>query len=341
MVKLAVVVLNWNGIKFLKQYMPSIVEYTSKNTKIYVIDNASIDDSVSFLKENFPSVHIVLNADNYGFAKGYNEGLKHIQAEYYCLLNSDIEVTPNWDEGVIEFMDKHKDVAVCQPKLLALLQKDEFEYAGAAGGFIDKNGYPFCQGRLFSTMEKDTGQYNDNREIFWATGACMFVRSHIYHSLGGLDDDFFTHMEEIDFCWRVKNQGHKVMYYADSVVYHYGGGTLATGSPKKTYYNFRNNLVMLYKNLPSNRLFSVFCFRFIFDIIAGARFLIDSGINDTLAVIKAYGSFWANYSHNRRKRKQTVQQKHTTMMYKKNIVFQYFILKKTKFTDLNQQDFTN
>jgi len=338
--KLAVVILNWNGINFLKQYIPFIVDYTSLQSDIYVIDNASTDNSVSFLKEKYPQVHIIINNDNYGFAKGYNEGLKFIEAEYYCLLNSDVEVTPYWDAGIIEFMDAHNEVAVCQPKLLSYFHKDEFEYAGAAGGFIDKNGYPFCRGRLFTSMEKDYGQYDNNCELFWATGACMFVRSKIYNELNGLDDDFFTHMEEIDFCWRVKNYGYKVMYYSNSVVYHYGGGTLAKGSPKKTYYNFRNNLIMLYKNLPTNRLIPVFFMRFIFDIIAAIRFLFDSGFQDSIAVVKAHFAFWSNYSNNRKKRININQKKLTSMIYKKNIVFQYFFLHKTKFTDLNDHDFS-
>lgn len=339
MPNVAVVILNWNGTKFLRQYLPFVVDYTLSSADVYVIDNASTDDSVEYIRTHFPQVKLIINDENYGFAKGYNQGLKHIEAEYYCLLNSDVEVTPDWVDSLVEFMDNNKAVAVCQPKLLSYFHKDEFEYAGAAGGFIDKYGYPFCRGRLFSTMEKDEGQYDDIAELFWATGACMFVRSDVYHALGGLDDDFFTHMEEIDFCWRVKNAGYKVMYYPQSKVYHYGGGTLKTGSPQKTFYNFRNNLIMLYKNLPANRLFPVFCMRFIYDIIAALRFLLDSGVNDFMAVFKAQISFLATFKISIKKRKQLQHPKFISKMYKKDIIIQYFFLKKKKYTDLNPNDF--
>lgn len=339
MPKTAVVILNWNGTKFLRQYLPSVVTYSMPLAEVFVIDNASTDESVAFIQQHFPQIHIVINDKNYGFAKGYNEGLKHIDAEYYCLLNSDVEVSPAWLEGIISFMDDNKDVAVCQPKLLSYLHKDEFEYAGAAGGFIDKYGYPFCRGRLFTTMEKDKGQYDDIAELFWATGACMFVRSDIYRALGGLDDDFFTHMEEIDFCWRVKNAGYRVMCYPKSIVYHYGGGTLQTGSPKKTYYNFRNNLIMLYKNLPANRLFPVFCMRFFYDLVAALRFLFDSGIRDFFAVFKAHLSFIKGFKKSVAKRKMLQNKPYNTKMYKKDIILQYFFLKKKKYSDLNPNDF--
>ena len=339
MPQLAVVILNWNGIELLQKYIPSVVTHTANTTEIYVIDNASTDKSVAFLKDNYPQIKIIVNNENYGFAKGYNEGLKQIEAEYYCLLNSDVEVTPNWDISILSFMENNKDVAVCQPKLLSYLQKDEFEYAGAAGGFIDKYGYPFCRGSLFSTMEKDKGQYETN-EIFWATGACMFVRSSIYHDLGGLDDDFFTHMEEIDFCWRVKSRGYKVVCCSDSYVFHYGGGSLAMGSPRKTFYNFRNNLIMLYKNLPSKRLFPVFFMRFIYDFIAALRFLLDSGVADCKAVFKAHISFYKSISSTKIKRKNIKQSITIGGIYQKNIMIQYFFFKKKKFTDLNTKDFS-
>lgn len=339
MPKTAVVILNWNGTKFLRQYLPSVVDYSLPSAEVFVIDNASTDESIAFIEQHYPQIHIVKNDKNYGFAQGYNEGLKHIEAEYYCLLNSDVEVSPAWLDSIITFMDTHKEVAVCQPKLLSYLHKDEFEYAGAAGGFIDKYGYPFCRGRLFTCMEKDKGQYDDIAELFWATGACMFVRSDIYRSLGGLDDDFFTHMEEIDFCWRVKNAGYRVMCYPKSVVYHYGGGTLQTGSPKKTYYNFRNNLIMLYKNLPTHRLFPVFCMRFFYDIIAALRFLFDSGIRDFFAVFKAHLSFIKGFKKSVAKRRMLQNKPYCTKMYKKDIILQYFFLKKKKYSDLNPNDF--
>ncbi len=339
MSKLAVVILNWNGSKLLQKYIPSVVEYTSNRSNIYVIDNASTDNSIDFLKTNYPQIKIIINNENYGFAKGYNEGLKHIEAEYYCLLNSDVEVTENWDISILSFMENNKDVAVCQPKLLSYTQKDKFEYAGAAGGFIDKYGYPFCRGRLFTTIEKDEGQYN-NSEIFWATGACMFVRAAIYHDLGGLDDDFFTHMEEIDFCWRVKNNGYKIMCCADAHVFHYGGATLTMSSPRKTFYNFRNNLIMLYKNLPKKRLVPVFIMRFIYDFIAAFRFLLDSGFLNFTAVFKAHLSFYKSLAYNKERRKKTKHTHAISCIYKKDIIMQYFFFKKKKFTDLDINDFT-
>lgn len=340
MLKTAVVILNWNGIKFLKQYIQFLVDFSSIHTEIYVIDNASTDESLSYLQKNFPQIKLIINKENYGFAKGYNEGLKHIDAEYYCLLNSDVEVSPHWDENIIAFMDQNPEVAVCQPKLLSFFHKDEFEYAGASGGFIDVYGYPFCRGRLFSTMEKDNNQYDDIIEVFWATGACMFVRKKVFWDLGGLDDDFFTHMEEIDFCWRVKNAGYKVMCFPASVVYHYGGGTLAMGSPKKTFYNFRNNLIMLYKNLPKNRLLLVFSLRLFYDMVAALRFLLDSGIKDFMAVFSAHFAFIKTIKQSHYKRKQ-IQPSSAIIskMYKKNITVQYFLYKKKKFSDLNINDF--
>ncbi len=340
MLKTAVVILNWNGIKFLKQFIPKLVAYSNTETGLFVIDNASTDDSNEFLRSNYPQISIIHNKENLGFAKGYNEGLKHIEAEYYCLLNSDVEVTPDWDKDIVEFMDKHPEVGVCQSKLLSFIHKDEFEYAGASGGYIDMLGYPFCRGRLFTTMEKDYHQYDDIAEVFWASGACMFVRKQIYHQLNGLDDDFFTHMEEIDFCWRVKSANYKVMCFPQSVVYHYGGGTLAMGSPKKTFYNFRNNLIMLYKNLPTNQLFRVFTLRFFLDVVAACRFLFDTGVKDFVAVFKAYVDFIWTIKKTHQKRKQiTHQTKDLTKIYKRIIIIQYFLLKKTKFSDLNKEDF--
>ena len=340
MPKLAVVILNWNGTKFLRQYIPYLVDYSHSLAELYVIDNASTDESVAYLQLNYPQIKIIQNKENYGFAKGYNEGLKHIKATYYCLLNSDVEVTPHWVEGVIDYMETHPEVAVCQSKLLSFFNKDEFEYAGASGGYIDKYGYPFCRGRLFTTMEKDLNQYDDIAEIFWATGACMFVRAEVYYNLNGLDDDFFTHMEEIDFCWRVKNAGYKVMCYPQSVVYHYGGGTLASGSPRKTYYNFRNNLIMLFKNLPAYRLLPVFAMRFLYDILAALRFLFDSGIKDFFAVFKAHMFFIFTIAKSLKKRKYIKHNPSISKIYKKDIVIQYFFYKKRKFTDLNPIDFT-
>ncbi len=248
----AVVILNWNGKKFLEEFLPSVIKYSSDAADIIVADNASEDDSVDFLKKNFPQVKIILNEQNYGFAEGYNKALSKVEAKYYILLNSDIEVSKDWIEPVISCMEKDEKIGACQPKIRSLHEPEMFEYAGASGGFIDKLGYPFCRGRLFHTLEKDNGQYDDKKEVFWATGACLFVRSDLYNKLGGLDSDFFAHMEEIDYCWRLKNYGYKVYVCPESIVYHVGGGTLPKAPYCKTYLNFRNNLTLLYKNLPSD-----------------------------------------------------------------------------------------
>lgn len=246
--KIAVVILNWNGQKLLEQFLPSVTTY-SKNADIYVVDNASTDTSMAFVNANYPEVKIIQNKENGGFAKGYNEALKKVDADIFCLLNSDVEVTKNWLEPIVEAFKNNAEVAIMQPKLLDYKQKDYFEYAGAAGGFIDKFGYPYCRGRIFNTLEKDEGQYNDTHSIFWASGACLFVRSYVFKELNGFDESFFAHMEEIDLCWRAKNLGYKIIYTGRSQVYHVGGATLANSNPKKTFLNFRNSLFALVKTL--------------------------------------------------------------------------------------------
>jgi len=273
-IKVAVVILNWNGRKFLEKFLPSVTK-NSIGAEVIIADNASTDDSVDFMKENYPELRLIINSSNSGYAGGYNEALAQINAEYYVLLNSDIEVGENWVMPIIEEMDKNPEIGAAQPKLIAYYQKDEFEYAGAAGGFIDKYGYPFCRGRLFNSLEKDTEQYNDNTEIFWASGAAMFVRANAFHKVGGLDNDFFAHMEEIDLCWRLKLSGYKIMAIPKSIVYHVGGGTLPKNSSRKTYLNFRNNFALLFKNLPKNRLWKVFIARLVLDGVAAIRFLTE------------------------------------------------------------------
>jgi GT2 family glycosyltransferase len=339
MKRVAVVILNWNGESFLKEFLRPLTEYTPEWAEIVVADNGSTDNSVTFIREHFPQVRVIINEKNYGFAKGYNVALQQIEAEYYCLLNSDIEVSDHWLEPVVDFLDRNPETAVCQPKLLSYPDKSMFEYAGAAGGYIDKYGYPFCRGRIFNHIEKDTGQYNETKEIFWATGACMFVRAELYHQLGGLDDDFFAHMEEIDFCWRAKNAGYKVMYCADSTVYHVGGGTLPKKSSRKTFLNFRNNIILLYKNLPKRRLPWVFFVRFILDNLAAIRFLFDSGFNDFAAVYKAHFSFYASLKKNIRKRSR-IKHKHVSQIYNKSIVLDYYVKRKETFTDLKSNAFS-
>ena len=337
--KVAIVILNWNGKKFLEKFLPSVIKFNTNFSDVIIADNCSTDDSIQFLKKEFPEVKIIVNKENYGFSKGYNEALKNIEAEYFVLLNSDIEVTEKWIEPIINLMDSDETIGACQPKLLSYSEKNKFEYAGGAGGFIDKFGYPFCRGRLFQTIEEDNGQYNDAIEIFWATGACMFVRASAYHQVGGLDDDFFAHMEEIDICWRLKNAEYKIMYCPESVVYHVGGGTLPKNNPRKTYLNFRNNLSLLYKNLPKKDFVWILMLRFILDGIAGIRFLIDGDFKDMIAVIKAHFYFYFNLRKLYRKRIKNIHSE-ANCVYQKNIVLEYFLRNKKLFTQLDNSEFS-
>jgi len=321
MTKVAVVILNYNGQKFLETFLPSVVIHND-GYEIIVADNASTDDSVNLLKTKFADIKIIQLANNDGFAGGYNNALKEIEAEYYILLNSDVEVTPNWTKSIIDLMDTDKSIAACQPKILSYQQKTHFEYAGAAGGYIDWLGYPFCRGRIFDSYEEDKGQYNDTKEIFWATGACMFVRAEIFQQLNGFDANFFAHMEEIDLCWRIKNQGNRILYSSASTVYHVGGGTLHKSNPRKTFLNYRNGLAMLYKNLPSNRLFSTIFLRLILDGISGVKLLIHGSLADVWAIIKAHFAFYAMIPKLERKAPKQVNQ-----IYQKSIVWEYFVKK--------------
>lgn len=328
--KIAVVILNWNGTKLLEQFLPSIVKY-SQEADIYVADNASTDDSIAFVKVNFPTVRIVENTNNFGFAKGYNEALKHIDSEIFALVNSDIEVTENWLKPILETFENELQTAIIQPKILDFKHKEYFEYAGAAGGFMDKYGFMFCRGRIFETLEKDTNQYNDNCEIFWASGACFFIRSTVYNELKGFDDDFFAHQEEIDLCWRAFNKGHKIKYNSQSVVYHVGGATLQLGNPKKTFLNFRNSLLMLVKNLPKKQLFPVIFIRLALDGIAGIKFLLQGEPKHLLAVLKAHFAFYALLNKHLNKREKFQSEKY----YKtKSIVYLYFIKRIKVFNDI-------
>jgi len=299
---LAIVILNWNGEKLLGEFLPSVIEF-SQNHQIYVIDNASTDNSVSFLKSNFPEIQIIQHTENYGFTKGYNLGLQEIKAEFYCLLNSDVKVTKNWINPILELFKKDNSIAAIQPKILSYSQPEYFEFAGAAGGLIDSFGYPYCRGRIFDTLEKDLGQFNDEVEIFWATGACFFIRKNDFDEMNGFDEDFFAHMEEIDLCWRLKNQDKKVFYCGKSTVFHLGGGTLNKVSPKKTYLNFRNNLLMLLKNLPKNTWILIIFIRMILDGIAAFKFLFSNGISHVFAILKAHIYFYLNFFKFYKKRK--------------------------------------
>lgn len=337
--RVAVVILNWNGKKFLKDFLPGVLEYSAEEADIYVVDNRSSDDSVTFLKIAHPSIKLIENEENYGFAGGYNAGLKQIDADYYILLNSDIEVTKDWINPVITWMEADRNIAACQPKIRSFYEPEMFEYAGAAGGFIDKNGYPFCRGRIFQTIEKDVGQYDDRAEVFWATGACMFVRSELFFDAGGFDDGFFAHMEEIDLCWRLKNQGYKIAYCPDSTVFHVGGGTLPKESSRKTFLNMRNNLFMLYKNLPEDKLSKVLKFRYLMDGVAALKFLKDGGWKNFKAVVKAHRSFREHKRQLNEHRKQT-SKTNVSNIYDGNIVKEYFLNGKKHFSDLDKQKFT-
>jgi len=329
-IKLAVVILNWNGQKFLAQFLPALLRYSPKYSEIFVADNASDDHSVEFLKLEYPSIKIIQNNNNDGFSRGYNQALRQINAEYYCLLNSDVAVTENWIEPVIALFEKNLDVAVIQPKMLSYYNKKQFEYAGASGGFIDYLGYPFCRGRVFGNLENDSGQYNQAIEVFWATGAAMFVRSTVFHKVNGLDDDFFAHMEEIDFCWRVKNLGYKIMVEPQSVVEHVGGGTLPKNSARKTYLNFRNNLFLLLKNLPKHLLLPIFLIRFPLDFVAAIFFLFQGNYKDTWAVFRAQLSFLRQFRKMKQKR-ENINPNVYKQTFKKSIVFGYYIQKKRVF----------
>ena len=330
MKKLSIVILNWNGKKFLELYLPVLIGTCPDYAEVVVVDNASTDDSVAFLREHFPDLRIIINQGNYGFAKGYNVGLRQIEAEYYCLLNSDIEVTPHWIEPIIEQMDADRQIAAVQPKLLSFHNRSRFEYAGAAGGFLDKYGYPFCRGRFFDVIEEDWGQYDTDMQIFWASGAALFVRSEIYHRLGGLDDDFFAHMEEIDFCWRINNEGYKIMMNPRSVVYHIGGGTLPKNNSLKTYLNYRNDLFLLLKNLPERRLAITFFIRFFLDILAAFVFLLQGHTKDFAAVFKARMAFHKGYRQMKAKRGH-ISESAYRMTYPRSIVFARFLWRKKYF----------
>ena len=340
--EVAVVILNWNGRNFLEKFLPLVVKYSSDYANVYVADNASTDDSLSFVKTNHPSVKIIENSVNGGFAKGYNDALKHVDAKYYVLLNSDVEVTENWILPLIQLFKSDEAIAVCQPKIKDYNNKNKFEYAGAAGGFIDKYGYTFCRGRIFNSFEQDNGQYDDVKEIFWATGACLFVRADVYHRTGGLDEDFFAHMEEIDLCWRIKNTGYKVMYCPSSTVYHIGGGTLSKNNPRKTFLNFRNNLILLFKNHSSDYFLIKMLLRFLLDGIAGLNFLFTGKFSDFLAVIKAHFSFYKSFGKTLMKRKrlgQLVKTYTNTNIYRRSIVVDYFIRGRKKFSQLDSSSF--
>ncbi len=318
---LAIVILNWNGKQLLEQFVPSIVNY-SKEATVYVADNASTDDSVSFIKRKFPSVKIIQNSINGGYAKGYNDALKNLDEDIFCLINSDVEVTKNWLAPIIETFTKEPNTAIIQPKLLDYKQKEFFEYAGAAGGFIDKFGYPYCRGRIFNTIEKDLGQYNENADIFWASGACLFIRKKVFNELNGFDESFFAHMEEIDLCWRAKNMRYNVTYVGQSEIYHVGGATLSNTNPQKTYLNFRNSLYTLTKNAKGN-LFLLIFIRLVLDGVAAVKFLFEFKLKHIASIIHAHFSF---YRHLKTLLKQRKAFKNKQKYYNEtSIVLNYYV----------------
>ena len=330
--KIAIVILNWNGQKLLEQFLPSVVNFSSELAEIYVADNASTDRSIKYIKEFYPSIKVIENNRNEGYAKGYNDALAAVDADVYCLLNSDVEVTKDWLIPVLALFKTDEKTAVIQPKLLDYKNKNKFEYAGAAGGFLDLYGYPYCRGRVFNDLETDHGQFNDISNIFWASGACFFIRSKIYHQLGGLDEDYFAHQEEIDLCWRVQNIDYKVKYVGSSTVFQVGGATLQETNPQKTYLNFRNSLLSVVKNVPKKWFLFVIFSRLVLDGIAGIKFLVELRPIHTLAILKAHLSFYNHFFKFLKKRKK-LQKKQNYNLHT-SIVWQYFVLGRKKFENL-------
>lgn len=331
----AVVILNWNGKDFLEKFLPSVMLSNYENLTIVVADNASTDESVSFLQINYPSIKILQHTVNEGFSKGYNTALKGVSADYYVLLNSDVEVTPGWISPIILLMENDENIAVCQPKILAFNNKRQFEYAGASGGWIDFLGYPFSRGRIFDHCENDYGQYNNSSEIFWASGAAFFIRASIFHELNGFDEYFFAHQEEIDLCWRVQRTGYKIYVEPASVVYHVGGGTLPMGNRKKVYLNFRNNLVMLSKNLSFFETLLKIPFRIGLDILAAFQALIAGNFSTFISIGSAHLDFlkWVFFGK-RGKRLPKIKMKDLKGVYYGSVVWEYFIKKRETFSEI-------
>ena len=338
MTRLAIVILNWNGAAMLRQYLPGVLQHSRQVATVWVADNASTDDSVQLLRDSFPEVRLILFDKNWGFADGYNKALAQIDAEYFMLLNSDIEVTPDWLQPLLSFMDSHQDVAACQPKLLSIFKRDHYEYAGASGGYIDRLGYPFCRGRLFDSVEKDEGQYDTPAEVFWATGAAMLVRARVYNNVGGLDGRFFAHNEEIDLCWRMRLQGYKIYCLPQSHVYHVGGGTLPKSNPMKTFLNFRNNLTMLYKCLPDSELNKVMRLRWWLDYLAAwEMLLLKRNWGDFKAVYRARRAFkrWrSDFTAERNSIQQGATAKEIPERRSFSLLWQYYAKGRKRFSDL-------
>ncbi|MCF2520156.1 glycosyltransferase family 2 protein [Dyadobacter sp. CY351] len=326
----AIVILNYNGRHHLEQFLPNILKY-SAGYSVWIADNASTDHSLDWLSASYPALNTLTISENKGYAGGYNDALGRIEADYYILLNSDIEVTENWIQPVISFMDSDERIAACQPKIRAYDLPTHFEYAGAAGGYMDYLGYPFCRGRIFDTREEDLGQFDDEQDVFWATGACLFVRASAFHRAGGFDESFFAHMEEIDLCWRLLNMQYRITYCGKSVVYHVGGGTLHKSNPRKTFLNYRNNLIMLFKNLPKGRRWKTVFIRLILDGISSVRFMATGAWPDVVAILRAHIAFYMMIPALIKTTKRT---SYRAPLYYRSIVWEYFVLGKHRFSQL-------
>jgi len=338
MEKLAIVILNWNGAKMLHQYLPTVLRYSNDEAVVYVADNGSTDSSLTLLRMDFPGVRLIELNRNWGFAEGYNKALHQVDAEYYLLLNSDIEVTHHWLTPLVEFMDAHQEVAACQPKLLSIYDHDSFEYAGASGGYLDRYGYPFCRGRVFNNLERDHGQYDYATDILWATGAALMVRSSDYWDVGGLDGRFFAHHEEIDLCWRLRIRGRRIVCLPESQVYHVGGGTLPKSNPMKTFLNFRNNLTLLYKCLPDSELRHVMRWRWVLDYLAAwEMLLLEHNFGDFKAVYRARHAF-KQWRHDFDKDRDKIQGsrvlKNIPEQRRFSLLWQYYIKGRKTFSTL-------
>ena len=332
---ISVVILNWNGSAMLQRFLPSVIRY-SEEAEIIVADNGSTDHSIDILREKFPSVRILPFRENYGFAEGYNRAIQQIETPYVLLLNDDVEVTPHWLQPLLAFMNHHPEVAACQPKILSETQRELFEYAGACGGFIDHLGYPYCRGRIFNHVEKDRGQYDQVCPIFWATGATLLVRTDVYRKEGGLDKRFFAHMEEIDFCWRLRSRNYGIYCIPQSTVYHVGGGTLPKSHPRKTFLNFRNNLLMLYKNLPEERLNSTLRIRYFLDLVAALKMLLSGQVKESMAIVKALRTFFKirhDFDREREENLRKQQLKDIPEMRNESLLVAFYLKKKKKFED--------
>lgn len=336
--KVAIVILNWNGAKLMEEFLPSVIAYSPiERTEVVVADNGSTDNSIALLQEKFPSVRIIRLDKNYGFAEGYNQALKQLDNEYTVLLNSDVEVTPGWLDAPLAALEADATIAAAQPKIRAQRNKEYFEYAGAAGGYMDIYGYPYCRGRMFHVVEKDEAQYDTPADILWATGACLFIRTAVYKEVGGLDAGFFAHQEEIDMCWRLRSRGYRLVCTPQSVVYHVGGATLQVESPRKTFLNFRNNLLMLYKNLPEKDLKPVMRARFWLDYIAATKFLLCGHIQNAKAVYEARKAFFDMKPEYTEKRRENLAK--TTLpiipeLMRSSLILAFYLKGKKKYSDL-------